>query len=90
MTAVRANFLNSESLVLLPRFRKMSSFTPVDAIAPIHAAHKATFLSHSTRSLEWRKVQLKQLGFLLQSVPRLSHRLLHSPAKSQRVPASFG
>ena len=44
----------------------MASYTPIASISQTRATHKATFLAHSTRSLEWRRVQLKQLGFLIQ------------------------
>ncbi|KWU41154.1 aldehyde dehydrogenase [Rhodotorula sp. JG-1b] len=40
--------------------------TPVDEIPALHRQAYATFLSGKTRSIEYRKRQIKQLGFLIQ------------------------
>lgn len=42
------------------------SDTPVDEIPALHRQAYATFLSGKTRSIEYRKRQIKQLGFLIQ------------------------
>ncbi|GAA5898889.1 hypothetical protein JCM5296_004411 [Sporobolomyces johnsonii] len=41
-------------------------FTPVEQIQPAYDTVNQTFLSGKTRPLEWRKHQIKQLGFLVQ------------------------
>ncbi|GAA5990771.1 hypothetical protein JCM10908_000008 [Rhodotorula pacifica] len=40
--------------------------TPVDQIPALHQQAYSTFLSGKTRSIEYRKRQIKQLGFLIQ------------------------
>ncbi|SCZ93841.1 BZ3500_MvSof-1268-A1-R1_Chr6-3g08920 [Microbotryum saponariae] len=43
-----------------------SDYTPVDQIKPAYDEIVKTFLTGKTRSIKWRKQQLKQLGFLIQ------------------------